>query len=317
MYKKSHNGFAIALAWPQTYCKQAGAWYDAIMGGLGISKNNYYKAGHAALVLVDHENSKCHYFDFGRYHAPFQHGRVRSVETDHELAINTIPLISNDGSTLGNFKEILTELQGNPACHGEGALYASYCPVNFKRAFEKATEMQKLSPIRYGPFQYKGSNCSRFVNAVILAGKPDWKARIKLRYLVPLTPTPLNNVNALNDRLVLPKFSEVEMFYPAHKRGRQFLKDTLPPPQRHPHIPEHAQWLSGEGAGSWFVIKLNESKLLLTRYAPSGEIECEGTYQVRNSQPFSKDFDFKVTHPSNCKIATLMGAQTELSFERI
>ncbi len=52
MTRNKHTGFAIALAWPQTYCKQPGAWYDPITLLLGINKNNYYKVGHAALVLI-------------------------------------------------------------------------------------------------------------------------------------------------------------------------------------------------------------------------------------------------------------------------
>jgi len=37
------TGFAIALAFPDTYCKQAGAWYDNLLNWLGIANNNYYK----------------------------------------------------------------------------------------------------------------------------------------------------------------------------------------------------------------------------------------------------------------------------------
>jgi hypothetical protein len=85
--ENKYSGFAIAIAWPQTLCKQPGSWYDPLTGWLGISRNNYYRAGHAALVLVEGDTGKCHYFDFGRYHAPYQHGRVRSGETDPGLAI--------------------------------------------------------------------------------------------------------------------------------------------------------------------------------------------------------------------------------------
>ena len=65
------TGFAIAIAWPETYCKQSGGWYEPITQFLGINRNNYYRAGHAALVLIDIANTKCHYFDFGRYHLAF------------------------------------------------------------------------------------------------------------------------------------------------------------------------------------------------------------------------------------------------------
>jgi len=44
-----NSGFAIVIAWPGTYCKQAGAWYDTITRFLGINKDYFYKAGHAPL----------------------------------------------------------------------------------------------------------------------------------------------------------------------------------------------------------------------------------------------------------------------------
>ncbi len=169
---KNHTGFVIALAWPQTYCKEPGAWYDRFTRWLGINRNNYYMAGHAALVLIEGTGEKCHYFDFGRYHAPFQHGRVRSAVTDHDLELKTLPQISRDGKTIQNFRIILDELQQNPGYHGEGALYASYTNVDFQKAYGRALEMQQPGPIPYGPFLRKGSNCSRFVNSVNIAGDP-------------------------------------------------------------------------------------------------------------------------------------------------
>ena len=57
---KKYSGFAIALAWPETFCKQAGAWYDFFMEKIGISLNNHYKVGHAAVVLVDGQSGKFH-----------------------------------------------------------------------------------------------------------------------------------------------------------------------------------------------------------------------------------------------------------------
>ena len=52
-FRNKNSGLAIALAWPQTYCKQPGSWYDPVTEWLGINKNNYYRAGHAATVLID------------------------------------------------------------------------------------------------------------------------------------------------------------------------------------------------------------------------------------------------------------------------
>ena len=312
----NYTGFAIALAWPQTFCKQPGSWYDPLSLRLGLNTNHYYRVGHAAVVLIDTENKKSHYFDFGRYHAPFQHGRVRSAETDHELRMVTTPVISADNKSIINFKDILSELQNNKACHGEGELYASYCPVNFQAAYDKATQMQQVSPIPYGPFRLRGSNCSRFVNTVIRAGKPLWKFRFRLKFLVWFTPTPMNNVNSLEHSLVLPDQLNVSPFYPTKKLDNKTLKTTLQPPPRDAKIPENAQWMSGEGAGSWFIFKVEKSLLWVTRYSPDGLIECTGQYENQNSHSVLPDNSFRITYPSNCKVVSLANKDRKLRFER-
>jgi hypothetical protein len=313
----NYTGFAIALAWPQTFCKQPGSWYDPLALRMGLSTNHYYRVGHAAVVLVDKENNKCHYFDFGRYHAPFQHGRVRSAETDHELRMKTIPVISDDNLSILNYREILSELKDNRACHGEGELYASYCPVNFRTAFDEARKMQQASPIPYGPFRINGSNCSRFVNTVVRAGKPHWVFRFRLKYLVWLTPTPMNNVNTLPNRLSQPAPSNTVTFFPAFKHDNITLYSILQPPLRDEKIPEHAQWLSGEGAGSWFVFEACKSLLRVTRYSPEGSIECTGQYENLDDKGVVPDNSFRITYPSNCKEVTLAHKNTLLRFERI
>lgn len=128
MNKKQHNAFAIALAWPDTFCKQAGAWYDPLMRKLNFNRNGYYQAGHSAIVLIDDRSAQCYYFDFGRYHAPYQYGRVRSAETDPDLTINTKAIINND--RVLNLQDILSEVAERKACHGTGSLHASVCRLN-------------------------------------------------------------------------------------------------------------------------------------------------------------------------------------------
>lgn len=274
-------------------------------------------AGHAALVLVDSQNKKCHYFDFGRYHAPFNFGRVRSAVSDHGLVIRTIPTISDDGRILENFLEILTELQTNAECHGEGNLYASYCPVNFAKAFKKATHLQHISPIPYGPFQYKGNNCSRFVNDVIVAGMPHWKQIIRLKYLVPLTPTPLNNVNSLTNKVVLPKMLTHVSFSPQPIPDKNILKTTLLTPARPPGMPPAAQWLSGEGAGSWFHFEPVDHHLQITRYSPNGEVECVGMFQSHNGSNIDFSSAFTVGHLSHCNQVTIRQNGNLIQMKRV
>lgn len=198
-----YNGFAIALAWPETMCRQAGAWYDPLMRLTGISKNYYYKVGHAAVILIESHSGKCHYFDFGRYHAPHGHGRVRDAETDYDLIIQTKAQF-NSKHQITNFVEILAELQKNPSCHGTGQLHAAYCKITFEGAYKKAKQMQENSPHRYGPFIWKGTNCSRFVRTTILAGKPALKHLIKIQLPLTVSPSPKGNVKGLDDYSIHP-----------------------------------------------------------------------------------------------------------------
>lgn len=199
-----HDGIAIALAWPQTLCKKAGAWYDKPMKWLGfLSNSNYYKVGHAAVVLVNKATGKCHYFDFGRYHTPYQYGRVRSSYTDHELEIKTKALIEKQ--QLINYRQIIGELHKNSSCHGSGEIHASYCEVNFEKAYKKAYEMQIQSPIKYGPFLPQGTNCSRFVNTIILKGNPKWFYKFFLWFTKIITPSPKAIVKVLENYLILKK----------------------------------------------------------------------------------------------------------------
>ena len=200
--KNTHDGFAIALAWPETLCKQAGAWYDNLMDLVGINSKGYYKVGHAAIVLVDGKSGKCHYFDFGRYHAPHGHGRVRSAITDHDLKISTGARFSHEIGSIENLLDILNELQNNPSTHGAGTIYASAIRINSSNALQFALELNKRDYIPYGPFIKNGTNCSRFVNSVLQIGVSDIKSNILLKLPWMLTPTPMWNLQAINGNIL-------------------------------------------------------------------------------------------------------------------
>jgi hypothetical protein len=276
----THTGFAIAISWPETYCKQAGNWYDNLLNSIGLAKHHYYKVGHAALVLVNAQNGECRYFDFGRYHTPWKMGRARSEKTDPGLKIKTRAQFSASKKEILNFEEILSELQQNAECHGEGAIHASYGAINFEKALAKAHQFQEMSPLAYGPFKFRGSNCSRFVNDCIVAGKPRLWSLLKLRVFIPFTPTTLSNVNALCHKTVIPKLLVSPPFYPAPLKDKLFLKTTLAQPERVSAIPPDAQWLSGEGCGSWFHISALENNYLISRYNKEGEVEFSEIFQL-------------------------------------
>ncbi|MFM1875784.1 MAG: hypothetical protein RL266_1521 [Bacteroidota bacterium] len=113
-----YSGYAIALAWPKAWAKEAGDGYDRLMRGLGFNDGGFYRVGHAALILVDVSDGSCHYLDFGRYHTPVGMGRVRDEETDHELMIAT--KAEFEGKRILNLDAILCEIQSNASTHASG-----------------------------------------------------------------------------------------------------------------------------------------------------------------------------------------------------
>ena len=205
------NGFAIAIAWPATLCKQAGSWYDRLLINTKFNKNGYYKVGHAAVVLVNPNTKECFYYDFGRYHAPHGKGRVRSAFTDHDLTIKTKAILSENRDQIENLDFILEELLLNASCHGTGDLHASTTQINFLKATQYAQKLQDKDFIPYGPFVFNGTNCSRFVNNIIKTGKPKLQTQIKLNLPPMLTPTPTWNIKALEHKKIIMAFSNLNL----------------------------------------------------------------------------------------------------------
>lgn len=194
------KGFAIVLAWPDTICKQAGAWYDHPMKWLGINKNGYYKVGHAAIVLIDPNTRIPLYYDFGRYHSPKGKGRIRSAITDHELNLTTRVELDSTDSKIINLDHILKELYKNDSTHGTGELNGAVCEIDYQLAHDRVMKMSKRGFISYGPFLRGGTNCARFVCSVIQNSA--LSTRKKLGYVFPLTitPTPMWNLIASGEK---------------------------------------------------------------------------------------------------------------------
>ncbi|MCB0400570.1 MAG: hypothetical protein KDD41_00655 [Flavobacteriales bacterium] len=205
----------IALAWPDTPVIREGKWYDLPMSWLGFLKDGYYKAGHAAFLLINHHTGDVHYFDYGRYHTPYQCGRVRDQHTDPDVAVPRKALIVN--GEIANLEELLLERYGNPACHGEGRLTAAITRnICFDRAYAKAKQMQAREAIPYGPFVPKGSTCSRLVVQVVHASTKDRLTKLLIRLPYTISATPRSNNKVLNDH---PFYYEVEQGRVQQKRN--------------------------------------------------------------------------------------------------
>ena len=201
------NDFIIALAWPEGMVACTNSWYDKF-----FSTNGKYRVGHSAVVLVERVSGKLYYFDFGRYHSPKKFGRVRDVETDHDVAIKTLAEIKDN--KIVNLKVILKEIKNNASFHGEGTLYASILnDVSFEKAYRYAKKTQEKGLISYGPFVYNGTNCSRFVASVMRSSSPTFikNARLKLPFCI--SPSPKRNVGIANSdfyKIGIDSFKEVK-----------------------------------------------------------------------------------------------------------
>ena len=182
----------IMLAWPEGYVRAAGAWYDKF-----FSINGKYRVGHSAAVLINSKEGKAYYFDFGRYHTPQGYGRVRDEETDPDLALPGVNIKSNK---IVNLNDILVFLSKLKSTHGEGRLYASVLSdVAFFDAYNYAKKLQNKGMVKYGPFVYGGTNCSRFTASLAISSLPPFFKKIRLRFPFCISPSPKRNVSILNN----------------------------------------------------------------------------------------------------------------------
>lgn len=85
------------------------------------------------------------------------------------------------------------------------------------------------------------------------------------------------------------------------------LSKTLPIPEIKPeNLPSNVKWLSGEGAGSWFLIQGHNINNLyeVYRYSPKGSVECTGIFESNHCIDLDKDYS--LTYPSHCEQVTVL-----------
>jgi len=92
------------------------------------------------------------------------------------------------------------------------------------------------------------------------------------------------------------------------------LSETLLPPELPINLPPNAKWLSGEGAGSWFVIESADKNQTfeISRYSPDGQLECEGIFYAQNKFDIQKDY--QLTYPSFCNKVSLIQNDKTINF---
>ncbi len=327
----NNSGLIIVLAYPDTIVRLADEWYSFILRFLGIGKKNYIRAGHAALVLIDKDTEILEYYDFGRYITAQSTGRVRGKDTDHELDFLIKPQIV-DGK-IKNIEELLTFFAMHPKLiHGKGKLVASVCDViDYQKAKDYISMMQKRHFIRYGIFNKNATNCSRFVTSALIASVTDENIKKQLIKVTRFTPSTVANVVIANTGNCVYEVSdkgEISKFKSSVRKEitRCFLDrlKTYEPTligNQHPiaieGVHENAQWLGGVGAGAWFELHEtdNETEYNYRKIAPCGSINVNDVFVV-NDVAFNYKEDFNFVHYSNCKFFHIKQNDIVFRFDR-
>ncbi len=288
-----YNDFIIPLAWPEAPVRTAGGPYDKLLAKFNLFRNGYYKAGHAAMLLVKSDTGDIDYFDFGRYISPDKNGRARSKETDPEVAFDLKAEIKGD--KILNFYDIIKAIGAHPQTHGDGTLYAGIqAGINHEKAidFIKSVQVKPYTP--YGPFVVGGTNCSRFVAQTIAAAKKG--SGFKFLYPWYLTPAPLGNIfystgktlyklESNNEVTPLNIKGEISQFkFMAEIMRYQAGEETPDPtkaginkitaPEIRNNVSEKAQWLGGTGAGAWYeVLNVSADSIEVKRTQGNGHVD--------------------------------------------
>jgi Family of unknown function (DUF6695) len=311
----NNTGIIIILAYPETVVPLADEWYSPILRFIGIGNKHYIRAGHAALLLINKDTGILDYYDFGRYITAQSTGRVRGKDTDHELDFDLKAQIKN-GKVI-NLVEILKFLTTNSeVIHGDGKLVASICNViDYQKAKDYITMMQKRHFIRYGIFNKEASNCSRFVTSTLIASVTNKRIKKQLIKSTIFTPSPLSNVVLGNTGDCVYEVSETgeisEYSSSVRKENLKYFFDSLknhepnlvgnkiPKPVEGIH--EKAQWLGGVGSGAWFELHNTSARdeYRFRRISPYGNIDVDGYYKV-NDMSFDYEDTYSFVHYSNC-----------------
>ena len=304
------TGKIIPLAFPDTFVRHSDERRVRFLRFFGLGTKTHIKAGHAALVLVNHDNGELHYFDFGRYVTPLGMGRVRSKKTDAEL---NIPFIAkfDEKQNISNINEILSWLQQNPQkTHGSGRLLASVGEVDFEKAFGFVKKIQDKPNVPYKAFgagrEDLGTNCSRLVTDCIIEGVSDRQISKKLRFNKRFTPSPIGNVEILANGTEIYSVNEGKVS-PYNKTAFKenlvnfFDKKFISAENEAVKAPENSQYLSGIGSGAYFRIEPSAENHIykITRFNDIAQVDCIGFFEV-NDKSFSIKEDFNFVYNSHC-----------------
>ena len=86
----------------------------------------------------------------------------------------------------------------------------------------------------------------------------------------------------------------------------------LKEPKKPKNIPKNSHWLSGIGAGSWFVISKENNQYRIKRYSDEGVLECSKLFKTKNTFNINEPFTF--TYISHCMQCTVLQKNHKIKF---
>jgi hypothetical protein len=93
------------------------------------------------------------------------------------------------------------------------------------------------------------------------------------------------------------------------------LTGTITAPELPVSIPSNAQWLLGQGAGTWFSIAetSNSNQYQIKRFKPAGELDCDRVFEIDdNGSVFDISKPYQFIHISHCAKCSII--QNEIVF---
>jgi hypothetical protein len=192
--EKKYDDIAVVLAFPDNWAKGE-RLRDRLLYKLRIIYTQYYKVGHAALLLIERRTGTVEYFDFGRYITPQKRGRVRSRDTDPKLAIPIKAEFDHSGD-IRNLLEIMTYLESiSDATHGSGrTFFSERRHIDFRLAKKYINRLISKGSILYISIGPVGMNCASFVLRTLLKSAKASLSLWKLYFPETLSPSPIGNV---------------------------------------------------------------------------------------------------------------------------
>ena len=325
------NASLIVMAYPNDLVRTTPSLYSTLLPFVGMGSGDRIRAGHACMVLAKEGNETLEYYDFGRYVTPRSYSRMRSVQTDPEVAIDI--KAKWDGKKLTNVTEIIQWLYDHPEkTHGYSELYASVSEnVNYERVTEYVDIFREKGLMSYGPFVKDGSNCARFVTGAMYHGilDEDIHSDVKNQYL--LTPSGLGNVSAANsyDKHYVV---EEDTLYQSDENlewlqrkiifdfGRGYPEYS---PKGSIEAPvdvaaqEDWKWLGGIGSGVWYDIDPTSDNQVfkVSQYNHKGK--CVFSTYFESSNSVNLDGGFEIDYPSNFDHVTINLDGEKLRLDKI